>query len=178
MKNALWAAAITTVLLSACASVPKQPLSFHQLGHFSTTPLNKHTYRISFQARPNMNFSTAEEITLVKAAQTTLQQGFQFFHVLDDPSNRSQHPPRQALVYPAPMYYPYGYRRGYWHDPFYDFPQLVNVEPTQIAYSIECFSETNAPAQAFDARLILQSLGAKYGLSATGEALPTPTVRP
>jgi hypothetical protein len=176
MKNSILIVAMTALLLGGCASTPSKPLSFNQLGNFSTTPLNQQSYRISFNARPNMSFATAEEITLVKAAQTTLQQGFQFFQVLNDPSNRSQHPPRQALVYPSPMYYPYGYRRGYWHDPFYDLPRMVNVEPTQIAYSIECFTEKNAPEQAFDARLIMQSLGAKYGLSVTGEDLPqTPT---
>lgn len=38
-----------------------------------------------------MSFGTAEEITLLKAAQTTVQNGFQFFRVLNDqvivPSN-------------------------------------------------------------------------------------------
>ncbi|UOH74932.1 hypothetical protein MOW08_14745 [Acinetobacter schindleri] len=181
MKKTIIALAFaSTALLSGCVTTPSKPLTFDQLGQYSTTPLNAQTYRISFKARPNMSFGTAEEITLVKAAQTTVQNGFQFFRVLDDPSNRSQQPPRQAIVYPAPSVYPYGYYRpygysrrypGFWPDPFYDMPYRVTVEPAQIAYTIECFKQAQAPKDAFDARLILQSLGAKYGLSPTGEIL-------
>lgn len=175
MKKTIIALAFaSTALLSGCATTPSKPLTFDQLGQYSTTPLNAQTYRISFKARPNMSFGTAEEITLVKAAQTTIQNGFQFFRVLDDPSNRTQRPPREAIVYPTPMPYPYGYYRRhpfYWPDPFYDMPYRATVEPAQIAYTIECFKQGQTPKDAFDARLILQSLGAKYGLSPTGEIL-------
>lgn len=180
MKKYLALLVITSAAaLSGCATTSTKPVIFEQLGKYSTTPLNAQTYRLSFQARSNLSFSQAEEISLVNAAKTTLSQGFQMFKVLDDPSNRSQQAPRQAVVYNTPMYYPYGYgygyRRGYWLDPFYDTPRVVDVEPVQIAYTIECYKTENAPKEAFDARLILQSLGAKYGLSATGEALPLPS---
>lgn len=182
MKNLLLAAAAAASLtLAGCASAPSKPLTFDQLGQFGSTPLNAQTFRISFKARPNMSYGTAEEITLVKAAQAAVQNGFQFFKVLDDPSNRTQQPPRQAVVYPAPAPYPYGYYRrypGYWPDPFYDMPQVVTLDPAQVAYTIECFKNAkSAPQDAFDARLILQSLGPKYGLSSAGEILPAPAAK-
>lgn len=164
---------LSVAVFSGCATTPSKPLSFNQLGQFSHTPLNAHSYRISFQARPNLSFATAEEITLLKAAQTTVQQGYQFFRVMNDPSNRSQQAPRQTVVYTPPVYYPYGARRGYWLDPFYDTPRLVTVDPVQISYTIECFKANEAPREAFDARLILQSLGQKYGLTANGEVVPS-----
>lgn len=172
----------TTLAMTGCATLPSKLRTFDQLGNFSNTPLNAKTYRISFTADSNMSYGTAEEITLVKAAQTTLKNGFRFFKVMDDPSNRSQKPPRQAVVYPnPPMYGPYGpYRRhpAFWSDPFYDTPQIVNVEPAQVSYTIECFKDQkSAPQDAFDATLILKSLGNKYGLSSTGEVLqPQPPV--
>ncbi|MDM1248922.1 MULTISPECIES: hypothetical protein [Acinetobacter] len=173
MKN-LWMclSIVATLTMTGCATTPSKPLTFDQLGQFSTLPLNAHTFRISFQTR-NMSYGTAEEITLLKSAQTTVQNGFQFFKVLDDPSNRTQQPPRKAVVYPTPNYYPYGYRRhGAFFDPFYDMPQVVTLDPTQVAYTIECFKDQkSAPTDAFDARLILQSLGQKYGLSPTGQVL-------
>ena len=179
MKKLMFAAALSAgAILSGCATAPSKPLTFDQLGQFSATPLNAQTFRISFNASPNMSYGTAEEITLVKAAQATVQKGFQFFKVLDDPSNRSQQPPRQAVVYPSPSPYPYGYYRrypGFWPDPFYDMPRVVTLDPTQVAYTIECFKNAKAaPQDAFDARLILQSLGPKYGLSPAGEILPAP----
>lgn len=173
--------AAAVIGLSGCASTPTKPRTFDQLGQFSTTPLNQQTYRINFKALPNMSFGTAEEIALLKSAQTTVQHGFQFFKVIDDPSNRTQQPPRQAVVYPTPMYNPYGYyRRGpfAWPDPFYDAPYSVTVESAQVAYTIHCYKEKEAPSDAFDARLILQSLGQKYGLSTTGEVLQPQSIAP
>ena len=169
---------VATLGLGACATTPKKPLTFDQLGQFAAYPLNTQSYRISFQARPHLSYATAEEIALVKAAQTTLQNGFSHFKVLDDPSNRAQQPPRQAVVYSSPHYAPYGfYRRPYyWHDPFFDQPRIVNLDPVQVSYTIECYQSSNAQAKdAFDARLILQSLGQKYGLSPTGHVLTAPS---
>ena len=187
MKKTWMSLSLLAVLaLSGCATTPSQPRTFDQLGHFSSTPLNTQTYRIGFQASSNMNFGTAEEITLLKAAQTSVLNGFQYFKVMDDPSNRSQQPPRQAVVYPTPMFgygYGYGYRRhpGFY-DPFYDMPQVVNIDPVQVSYTIQCFKDKKAaPNDAFDAGLILQSLGQKYGLSPTGQLLlpqPKTAVRP
>ena len=173
---------LASLALAGCATTPPKPLSFDQLGQFNAYPLNSQSYRISFQARANMSYGTAEEITLVKAAQTTIKHGFRYFKVLDDPSNRSQQVPRQAVVYASPMYsyYPYGFynrRPLYWHDPFFDQPRVVNLEPSQVAYTIQCFKDQHSkPDDAFDATLILQSLGQKYGLSPTGQVLiPTAT---
>lgn len=186
MKTKLIALTLLTLALAGCASTPSKPRTFDQLGRFNTYPMNTQTYRISFEADPNMNYGVAEEITLVKAAQTTVKNGFRYFKVLDDPSNLTNKPPRQAVVYHSPSFYPYGYyprgyyRRypGYWPDPFYDTPQVVNIDPVQVSYTIECYKEKDkVPSDAFDAMLILKSLGQKYGLTSTGEVIqPQPEV--
>ena len=180
MKKTLIGLTLVTMLtLSGCATTLSKPRTFDQLGQYTTVPLNDHSYRVSFQGNSNMSFGTAEEITLLKSAQVALLNGFNYFKVQDDPSNRSQQPPRKAVVYPTPSYYPYGwgYRRPYWNDPFYDMPQVVTLDPVQVAYTIDCFKDKkSAPDDAFDARLILQSLGQKYGLSPTGQVIqPEPT---
>lgn len=171
----------TSLLLNGCAITPSKPLTFNQLGQFNSVQLNTSVYRISFQTNSNMSYGTAEEIALVKSAQTTVLNGFKFFKVLSDPSNISQKPPRQTVVYPAPppMYYPPGFygHSGFWPAPYpyYSAPQVVNIEPTQVAYTIECYKDQkSAPSDAFNAVLILKSLGAKYGVSETGEILQPP----
>lgn len=175
-KSLITLSLLAALAFSGCATTPTQPRTFDQLGQFSTTPLNQNTYRVSFQGGSHISFGAAEEIALLKAAQTTVLNGFQFFKVLDDPSNRTQQPPRQAVVYPAPMY-PYGFGYGYrrfpgFYDPYYNMPQVVTVDPVQVAYTIHCFKDKkSAPEDAFDARLILQSLGAKYGVTASGQVL-------
>ena len=177
-KTMIGMAIVIAIALSGCTTTLSKPRTFDQLGSFTTTPLNNKTFRVGYQGSPNMGFGTAEEITLVKSAQTTVLNGFQYFKVLNDPSNRNQQRPRQAVVYPAPMYpyygYGYGHRRfpGYF-DPYYNMPpQVVNVDPVQVSYTIECFKDKkSAPSDAFDARLILQNLGQKYGVSPTGQVL-------
>lgn len=179
MKSLLMCTALLVVLaFTGCATTQTQPKTFDQLGKFSTYPLNNKTYRVSFDADRQISYGTAEEITLLKAAQTTVKHGFRFFTVIDDPSNARQKTQRQAVIYPtAPAYYPYGYYRrhsAFWSDPFYDMPQVVNIDPIQVSYTIECFKTQQQAKNAFDAQLILQSLGQKYGLSPTGEVLPPP----
>ncbi|WOE30938.1 MULTISPECIES: CC0125/CC1285 family lipoprotein [unclassified Acinetobacter] len=168
------------VYLSGCTLSPSRPLDLNQLGQFNRIALNQNTYRISFQTDARISYATAQEITLVKAAQVTLENGFQFFKVLDNPNTIVSQPPRQAVVYPAPpIYYPPPYYGRFSHPwpmqmpyPYYTAPQVVNIEPTQVAYSIECFKyQADAPDDAFNATLILKSIGAKYGISETGKPL-------
>ncbi|MEB3768317.1 CC0125/CC1285 family lipoprotein [Acinetobacter sp. MD2] len=166
--------------LSACSTLSTQPRSFDQLGHFSSYPLNNQTFRIGFKTERDMSYGSAQEIALVKAAQTTLQQGFRYFKVVNDPSNHNQAPMQHRVVYPAPppMFYPYSpYRHMGFYDPFFNSPQVVTFsDPTEVSYTIVCFKEKQRhPDDAFDASLILKSLGAKYGLSPFGDMLPAST---
>jgi hypothetical protein len=164
-----------TISLVGCATVPKQPKSFAQLGQFQAIPLNNATYRVSFKADDDdLSYGTAEELTLLKAAQVTVQQQFDFFKVINDPSNQlNQKKARRVTVYNNRPYYPYyRYYGPFWHDPFYDMPYSVYADPVEIAYSIQVFKKDQAPHDAFDAHRILQSLGGKYGLAADGSALP------
>lgn len=168
--------ALAAVLaLSGCTTF-FTPHSFNELGQFSAYQLNQSTFRVGLRSSSNMSYGVAQEIALVKAAQTTVQNGFQYFKVLNDPSQQNQ-PPRQAVVYQsaAPMFGPYGFygpRHGYWGGPWNDFPQVITVEPNEVAYNIECFTAgQNYPKDAFDAVLILKSLGAKYGVAENGTLL-------
>lgn len=66
---------LVALAFTGCATIPQQPKTFDQLGQFTAYPLNSKTYRIGFQAGQNLSYGTAEEITLLKAAQTTLKNG-------------------------------------------------------------------------------------------------------
>ncbi|KAA8732388.1 hypothetical protein F4V57_09975 [Acinetobacter qingfengensis] len=166
----------STVVFTGCATT-QQPKTFDQLGHYQIIPLNDSTARISFKADNNRSYGSAEEITLLKSAQITVQQGFDFFKVLNDPSNQlNQQQPRRVVVYPNrplhPYVGPYGRFYGpFWDDPFYDMPYSVDVDPVEVSYSIQMFKKAQAPADAFDAHRILQSLGTKYGLRPDGSVI-------
>lgn len=167
--------------LGGCATTPKQPPSFYELGQFSEIPLNQHSYRLSFKAQYDLSYGDAEEIMLVKAAKTTIEHGFRYFKVLNDPSN-VQHKPRREVIYSSPpIYYGgyYGRRYGGFYGPAWgmQFPYYYQEsEPVEVSYSIECYKGDQAmPADAFDALLIFKNLAPKYGLI---KPLTQPTASP
>lgn len=168
-------------LIAGCS--PSTPLSFNQLGDFSAYPLNQQTYRIAYTANDNISYSAAQNITLIKAAQTTIQNGYQYFIVLNN-SNNIHRQPQKEVTYSDGFGGGYwGYGPGYWgpsgpwgpvgwNDPFYGVPQVVTTGPAEIAYNIQCFpSEQTAPKNAYNASLILKTIGQKYGVSPTGQLI-------
>lgn len=172
--------ALLLITASGCSTL--QPKTFNELGNFSTYQLNEQSFRVSVKTSSNISYGTTQEITLVKAAQTAVEHGFTYFKIIpNDPSSHNQ-PPRQAVVYspPPPMFRPYGFyspRSTFWGSPWDDnFTQVINIEPNEVAYSISCFKNTqSAPNDAFNATLILKSLGAKYGVAENGDILkPAP----
>ena len=177
-------------LMSGCATMPKQPPTFANLGKFEQYQLNTAIFRIRFIGDPNMSQGTAEEIALVKAAKTTLDAGYRYFYVL----NESKVPQtRRTVVYPNTFYNspwygsPYGgsyrsrspfydsqfrnspfYNQGWgWNDPYYQ-STVYNLDPVDVSYTIKCSNTSSADNEEFDATLIMSSLGAKYYLNAGG----------
>lgn len=198
----LRASVLTVGLISGCATTPKQAPTFANLGQFEQYQLNTAIYRIRFIGDPNMSQGTAEEIALVKAAKTTLDAGYRYFYVL----NESKAPQtRRTVVYPepfsnAPWYGPYGsyrsrspfynspfnnspfYNQGWgWNDPYYQ-GTVYNLDPVDISYTIKCSNTSSADNEAFDATLIMSSLGRKYFLDTNGTPRvlqqPVPEVAP
>lgn len=178
-------AMLMVLLLNACSTIPKSTAQHYQLGHFSAIPLNDKSYRIRLQNPAHVSQATAEEMTLVKSAQMTLEQGFSHFKVTNAPHEQA---PRQTVVYHQPSYPPFyspNYSRYYagnpayhsfWNDPFFNPPStVVYTEPVDIVYHIEMYKE-NIPQDAFDAGLILQHLGQKYGISPSGKIISSPAV--
>lgn len=178
-------AIVLTCLLNACTSMPKSTKSYDLSQHFSAIPLNEQSYRIRLQAPAHFSQATAEEMTLVKSAQMTIEQGFSHFKVVNAPHEQA---PRQTVVYHQPTYpafyaphYAHYYSRNpayysFLNDPFFNPPTtVVYSEPVDVVYQIEMYKE-NIPQDAFDARLILQHIGQKYGISSTGKAISTPAV--
>lgn len=187
-RNTVWhlllsGSVLAASLISGCASMPKQPPSFANLGKFEQYQLNTAIYRIRFIGSPQMSQGSAEEIALVKAAKTTLDAGYRYFYVL----NESKAPQtRRTVVYPdaffnSSWYGSYGSYRSHspfhnspfrnqgwgWNDPFYQ-GTVYNLDPVDVSYTIKCSNNASADNEEFDAKLIMSSLGAKYYLNANG----------
>lgn len=165
------------VMLSGCVVAPSKPQSFASLGQFEQYQLNTAIYRIRFSGNPDMSPATAEEISLLKAAKTTLDAGYRYFTVLDQSKSA---PSRRAVVYPdhlaGPNWYgPYGPRSRWpyprhgwgWNDPFYE-GVVYNLDPVEVSYTIKCSNTASQKGEEFDARLIMTTLGPKYYLNTDG----------
>ncbi len=163
------------ISMTGCALGPTKPLSFNQLGQFTVYPLSHQTFRISYKALNDISFAQAQDIALVKAAQTAILNGYPYFVIINGPTNVEDKPQKQ-VVYPNAWGPNWGWGGGPWGpyggDPFYGMPQTITTGPAQIAYNIEGFkTEAEAPRRAYNATLILQSIGSQYGVTATGQVL-------
>ncbi len=181
LRPLLWGTGLLVAgLISGCATTPKQPPTFANLGQFEQYQLNTAIFRIRFIGDPNMSQGTAEEIALLKAAKTTLDAGYRYFYVL----NETKAPPtRRTVIYPdafsgSPWYGPYRSRWPYynqgWNDPFYH-ATVYNLDPVDVSYTIKCSNTPSAQNEEFDAKLIVSSLGAKYYLHTDTSASPQTT---
>ncbi|MDI2091796.1 CC0125/CC1285 family lipoprotein [Commensalibacter oyaizuii] len=173
--KAFSAAILLTLAVSGCST---QPLTFNQLGDFTTYPLNTNTFRVSYIANDNITYTAAQNIVLVKAAQTTVLNGYQYFTIVGGPSAVHDKPQR-TVTYPYGTWGSYGWGGpGWWGpgpgwgDPFYGMPQVVTTGPAEIAYNIQCYHNAHdAPANAYNASMILETLGQRYGVLPTGQVL-------
>lgn len=177
---------LSMLTVSGCSTL-KTPRTFASLGQFEQFQLNDDVYRVTYVANGYTRQQDAEEIALLHAAKVTLQHGYRYFQMINDPSSGTYVPPPLPIsafdIYMGgPMYYQRGvfYRGNTAYDRFYGgyyrdwgFPDRI-----QISYTIRCRKTQEASQTAFDAQKILQSLGQKYALNADGSdqvVTPIPT---
>lgn len=151
-----------------CSTLSPTPVRFDQLGKFNQYSLNQNIFKINFKAYHRVSYATGQEIALVYAAQTTLGQGFRYFKALNDPTNQNT-PPKQTVIYQhTPPIMPLNHRGMFWNPAWNQTSEFVVIDPVEISYTIECFKqEQQHPNDVFDAQLILQNLGSKYGIVTT-----------
>lgn len=166
--------------LSACAtSTPYQPLVKGQAtaGGFSEVRLEPDRFRVTFAGNSLTSRETVEGYLLYRAAELTVQNGFDWFEILDRDTDKKV----STYVDPDPFYRPwyggYGmwrpswrfYGRGFgwrgwdpfWGDPFWaDRVDVRTIE--KYAASAEVVMHKGAKpqgeAKAFDARAVMDNL--------------------
>ena len=110
MKRLIIAAVATaTLALGACATAtPYQPLTTAGTasGGFSERPLEANRWQVSFSGNSLTDRRTVETYLLYRAAELTLQQGYDWFSVVD------RHTERDRRIYADPFYDTWGY--GGW----------------------------------------------------------------
>lgn len=169
-------------LLSACATAtPYQPNIPGQAvsGGFSEQRLESDRFRVTFAGNSLTSRDTVEAYLLYRAAELTVQQGFDWFTIVERDVERD----RRTYVERDPFYRPwygpsYGYWRPYWRyygggfgwrtwDPYWGDPFWADRMDVRTVEKFEATAEIvmrKGPkpaddARAFDARGVMENIG-------------------
>ena len=180
-KSAAFAVALAlTAGLAACATpTPYQPNIPGQAtsGGYSEVRLEPERWRVTFAGNSLTSRETVEAYLLFRSAELTVQQGYDWFEIVDRHTDRNAH----TYVQPDPLYHPwygyggwrptwryYGHRFGGWRtwDPFFGDPFFADRMDVETIERFEASAEivmhhgpkaADNPA-AFDARAVIDSL--------------------
>ena len=184
-KAALAAALACAVSLTACATAtPYQPNVRGQQvsGGFSEARLEADRYRVTFAGNSLTSRETVERYLLYRAAEVTVQQGYDWFETADRRTERTARTVIEPDPFARPGFgfgYPYGAWRPawryygpsyggwrawdpFWGDPFFaDRGQVRTIEKFEASAEIVLHKGRKAEGdvRAFDAREIMTNLG-------------------
>jgi hypothetical protein len=167
--------------LAACATpTPYQPNIPGQAtsGGFSEVRIEPDRWRVTFAGNSLTSRETVEAYLLYRSAELTLQNGYDWFAIVDRHTNRDA----RTYVEPDPLYRPYFGGYGYWRpswryyghrfggwrtwDPFWGDPFFGDRYDVQTIQSYEASAEIvthkgakpSADPRAFDAHAVVASL--------------------
>jgi hypothetical protein len=152
-------------LLAACATAtPYQPAVTDRYG-FEEQRIESNRLRITFRGNTMTERETVETYLLYRAAELTLQNGFDYFIVANRETEehsrlRSTGPYRPRFAYD---YWYFSPRRGWspWYDPFWDEPmsyrEVTRYEAVAEIAMFQGAKPADDPA-AFDAREVQANL--------------------
>jgi hypothetical protein len=177
MNRALWLAALAAFSVTACAtnSTPYGPATSKSPYGFTDQKIEDNRYRIVFRGNSSTERETVETYLLYRAAELTLQNGFDYFVVTeqDTEANRRYSTTGNPAFfgrygygfgpYSAFPYYAYGWGWGAPYGPGFG-PDFNTREITRYsAVAFVSMFKGRKPAddpQAFDARSVVENLRA------------------
>jgi hypothetical protein len=177
------AVALAVGLVGCQTATPYQPnLGGHaSSGGYSEIRIEPERWRVTFSGNSLTSRETVEGYLLFRSAELTVQQGFDWFTMVDRQTNRDTH----TYVEPDPLYHPwYGGGFGYWRpswryygghfgwrtwDPFWGDPFWADRMDVRTVEKFEASAEIvmhhgAKPAddpRAFDARAVVDNLKPK-----------------
>ena len=166
--RSLFAAVALTLALGACATeTPYQPQTERGGYGYAEHLIESNRYRVSFHGNSLTDRETVENYLLYRAAELTVQRGFDYFIVADrgvqgHSELRSMGPYHAGF---APSYW-YFTRRGWlpFYDPFFDAPESYQqITRFEASAEIAMFHGAKPAdnANAFDAREVAANLQAR-----------------
>ncbi len=155
--------------LAACTTAtPYGPASQGGGYGFSDQRIEQNRYRITFRGNSSTSRETVENALLYRAAELTVQRGFDYFLVVEndteaDRSYRSTTTPayygRYGYGYPPYRGFPY-YAYGFgWGEPYDTYTREVTRYSAVAFVTMHSGPKPANNPQAFDAREVIDNLG-------------------
>jgi hypothetical protein len=173
------AAALAATLAGCATPTPYQPnIGRSSTGGYSEVRIETNRWRVNFAGNTLTSRETVEGYLLFRSAELSMQQGFDWFHIVDRDTERHT----ETYLDPDPLYHPwYGPGYGYWRpswryygagygwrswDPFWGDPFWADRIDVHTFEKYEATAEIvmghgPKPAddpRAFDARQVITNL--------------------
>ncbi|HBK90594.1 MAG TPA: hypothetical protein DDZ68_02860 [Parvularcula sp.] len=178
MRNALLLAAFAALSVAACAtnSTPYGPATGKSPYGFTDQKIEDNRYRIVFRGNSSTERETVETFLLYRAAELTLENGFDYFVVTEQDTEANRR--YSSAGYPAFYgrygygfgsyygafpYYAYGWGWGAPYGPGYGYGYDTREITRYSALAFITMFKGKKPAddpQAFDARSVIENLRA------------------
>ncbi|WP_019960711.1 CC0125/CC1285 family lipoprotein [Woodsholea maritima] len=164
-KYAFLGLAAMGLTLSACSanSTPYQAISDTSRYGYSEQRIEGDRYQVRFAGNSLTDRETVETFLLYRAAELTLTQGYDFFHVVNRDTDEETRYRGNAYDSHYGMHYRY-YHPAYgwygWRDPFWDDINMREISRYEAFGEIVMGhgAKPNDP-NAYDARSVVENLG-------------------
>jgi hypothetical protein len=159
MKTIL-AVAVVLMLAGCATSYQSKGL----MGGYSETQIAPDVFRVSFGGNGYTSGERAQDFTLLRAAELTLQHGFRYFIIVDEKNTTKV----STSTTPGYAYTSGSFYRGrYVSSSVYSPPTSYTSERPESGLLINCYAEKPALNNVLDANFLQQSLTRKYGMEQT-----------
>jgi len=163
--------------VSACASAPTYgPANARGYGGYSEQRIDGDRFRVTFSGRSFTSREAVEMGLLLRSAELTVQNGYDWFSTNNRATERESRYYRDYDPFYRDRYWPHWgpswrfHRRGYWSawDPFWG-PGFATERVDRFEASQEIIlrrgQKPEGDASAFDAREVIANLGPRFGRS-------------
>lgn len=135
-------------------------------GGYSETQLDENVFRVTFRGNGYTRLERAADFTLLRSAELTLKNGFQYFAIIDANSDAT-HSSYSTPTTSNTTFNAYGSGNYVYGDAttITTGGQSYHISKPSSSNTIVCFKEKPEITFAYNAKLIYKSITEKYGIN-------------
>jgi hypothetical protein len=155
---------ISIASLSGCAghpmSTPYQPDKGSFRGGYKDIQLSENMYKVSFKGNAYLSQSTTKDYTLLRSAEVCLENGFDYFSVVDSNSSVSH-----SLYQQAGTLNTYQPMAGGPTSLTYESGRNIIFKKPTSENNIVCYNDENSYRNSYNARMTIKSMIDSYSIN-------------